>query len=159
MNNTLTAFLASFLIWIMFAGLLVLWAIDGRIKKEQVLHALFAAILAWLIAQMVKNLFPALRPFEADGTSPLTMTIPSDSSFPSGHSAAAFGLSVAIWLHARKTGYFYLFLAVLVGAARVYANVHYPLDIVGGAFLGVVVALAIDRLHVFGLLKGGKKQT
>ena len=39
-------FAASFLIWLMFAGLLVLWIIDGKIKKEEALHALFASLIA-----------------------------------------------------------------------------------------------------------------
>ena len=57
----IVTFMASFLIWIMLGGLLVLWLIDGRIKKEQALHAFLSALIAWVIAEMLKNLIPSVR--------------------------------------------------------------------------------------------------
>lgn len=36
-----------------------------------------------------------------------------------------------------------LFLALTIGYARVYAGVHYPMDIIGGALIGIVSALII----------------
>lgn len=159
MTEALITFLASFLIWFMFAGLFVLWALDGKVKKEQVLHALTASIFAWLVAQMIKNLFPTARPFEVVGSLPLTMTTPSGSAFPSGHTAAAFGLAVTLWLHDRRTGIIYLLAAIAVGIARVLSNVHYPLDIVGGAVLGTATAFLVEKLHLYKLLVGTKRQT
>ncbi len=152
-SSFLVTFLASFVIWIMFGGLVVLWLIDGRIKKEITLHAIFSSVLAWLMTQMVKSLFPTLRPFITNGNPPLTITVPGDTSFPSGHSAAAFGLAIGIWLHNKKIGTIFVVLAVLVGIGRVLSNVHYTLDVVVGALLGFVVAYVIGRLHMFRLLK------
>jgi len=40
-------FMASFLIWVMFAILFALWVLDKRIKKEQIYHAVLASIMAW----------------------------------------------------------------------------------------------------------------
>ena len=106
-NTSLTiTFLASFLIWVMFAGLLYLWFVDGRLKKEQVLHALLASLIAWVLTQMIKSLVPTLRPFQVSGTLPMTFTIPFDSSFPSGHAASAFAVATSIWLHDRKFVHF-----------------------------------------------------
>ena len=98
------AFIASFLIWIMFGGLLVLWLIDGRIKKEQALHAFLAALIAWVVAEMLKNLIPSIRPFKINGYVPLTFTIPTDSSFPSSHAAATFAMETSVWLNNKKLG-------------------------------------------------------
>lgn len=148
MTNLLITFLASFLIWFMFGGLLILWVIDGRIKKEQVLHALLSAGIAWGAAEAIKALFPTVRPFEVNGLIPLTLFPTSDGAFPSGHTAAAFGLAVTIWLHDKRIGSAFLVLALIVGVARVWGNVHYPIDILGGAVLGVVTAFLIEKIHL-----------
>ena len=132
----------------MFLGLLILWVIDGKIKKEQVLHALFAVAVAWGIAQVIKAVFPTLRPFELNGLTPLTLLPSSDGAFPSGHSAAAFALATTIWLHDKKMGWVFVIAALVVGVARVLGNVHYPIDILGGAVLGAVVAFLIERVHL-----------
>lgn len=145
--NFIITFLASFLIWFMFAGLLVLWVIDGKIKKEQVVHALIAAVSAWVIAQIIKEIFPTARPFELNNLTPLVLMPTNDSAFPSGHSALAFGMAVSLWLHDKKVGSLYVLSAFLIGLSRILANVHYPADILGGALLGSVVAIAIERVH------------
>ena len=152
-NSFFITFLASFLIWLMYAGLLVLWIIDGKIRKERALHALLASFVAWGLAEMIKNLFPTLRPFQTNGYLPLTITTPSDSAFPSGHTAAAFGLATGVFLHHRKSGTIFLTAAFFVGLGRVLGNVHSFLDIIGGAFAGILVAFVLERLHVDRLLK------
>lgn len=146
-------FLASFLIWFMFAGLIILWFIDGRVKKEQAIHAFAAVLLAWVIAEMLKSLLPSVRPFLMNGKLPLTITFPSNNAFPSSHTAIAFSLAATLWLHNKKLGIVYLALAFLVAIGRVFANVHYILDVVIGSMIGIIVAVVIDKLHLFGLLK------
>lgn len=152
MNKLIVEFLASFLIYFLFAGLMVLWFVDGKIKKEQVLHALFAAFVAWAITAIIKIIFPTLRPFQIDGLPPLTLTVPSDASFPSAHTAQAFSVAITVWLHDKKIGWMFLVTALVVGMARVLANVHYPIDIVGGAFLGTIVAVIMDKIHFIDLV-------
>ncbi len=125
MNEVVVTFFASFLIWFMFLGLAVLWVVDGSIKKEQVLHALASSMIAWVFAEMLKSFIPTTRPFFLNGLKPLTLTIPNGYAFPSSHAAVAFALAVTIWLHNKKIGAFYLIAAVLVGAARIVANVHF----------------------------------
>ncbi|CAN5309426.1 hypothetical protein BH10PAT1_BH10PAT1_6260 [soil metagenome] len=147
-SNLLIEFLASFLIWVMFAGLIVLWFIDGKIKKEQVVHALLASFIAWTIAEILKQVFHTQRPFELNHASTLVLALPNDPAFPSGHAALAFALSVTIWLHDRKVGILFVILAILVGWARVAANVHYPIDIIGGGLIGIIVALVIEKKHL-----------
>jgi undecaprenyl-diphosphatase len=149
MNNVAITFIASFLIWIMFFGLFLLWISDGKIRREAVLHALFASIIAWGFANMIKSFFPTLRPFEVEGVLPLTLTTPGDSSFPSSHAAVAFTLAVTIWLHDKKWGGVYIVAALLVGLGRVLSNVHYTTDIFGGALLGSVIAYTVEKMHLF----------
>ena len=152
-NSFFITFLASFLIWLMYAGLLTLWIIDGRIKKERALHALLASLIAWGLTEMIKGLFPIARPFQLNGHLPLTLTTPQDGSFPSSHAAAAFGLAVAVWLHDKKSGTIFILSAFFVGLGRVLGNVHSTLDILGGAAIGSMTAFILERLHVGKLLK------
>jgi len=137
----------------MFAGLIVLWLIDGRIKKEQVLHALLAALIAWVAAMMLKSFLPQSRPFSVNGLPPLTFITPSaNSSFPSGHSAVAFGIAVSVWLHSRKVGMWFIVVAAFVGLGRIVSNVHFYADVVGGAMIGVFIAYVVKRLHLHKML-------
>lgn len=156
MADLFITFIVSFLIWIMFAGLFVLWVIDGGVKKEQVLHALLATLAGWLFSQLVKNLLNTKRPFMVNGESPFTITTPQDEAFPSGHSTAAFALAVSIWFHDKKLGAFYLVGAVLVALGRIFANVHYPLDTIVGALIGAVASISLEKVHLFGILKKKK---
>ncbi len=149
----LVTFLASYLIWLLFAGLIYLWIVDGRVKREVALHAFLASLIAVGLAEFIKILFPIPRPFVTNHLIPLTMTIPANGAFPSSHTAAAFALGLSVWRHNKKIGLTFLGLAITIGVARVLAAVHWPVDIIVGAILGSVVAIVIGRLHVFPLLK------
>ena len=147
MSEILITFFASFLIWFMFGGLFVLWVIDGKIKREQVIHALVAFSLAWIISDIIKKIFPTLRPFEVTGSIPLTIIARGDGSFPSGHTASSFALATTIFLHNRRVGIGFLVAAGIVGIGRILSNVHYPVDIAGGAIIGIIISLLIEKVH------------
>jgi len=156
MDDLIIEFFATFLIWILYAGLVVLWFIDGKIKKEEVLHALMAGVIAWLITIAVKHAFPNLRPFVINGREVDVLFRPNDSAFPSAHTALAFSLTITIFLHDRKIGWLFLLGALLIGVARVFANVHYPIDILGGALIGTIIAVIVEKTHMFQLLQRRK---
>jgi undecaprenyl-diphosphatase len=158
LEDILVEFFATFFIWLLYAGLIILWFIDGKIKKEQVIHALLASLIAWSIAMLIKHFFPTIRPFVRNGGEVDVLIRPTDSAFPSGHTTLAFALAVTIFLHDRKIGWFYLAGALVIGVARVLANVHYPIDILGGAFIGTLIAVLVERVHLFSLLTSFRKK-
>lgn len=157
MDDLIIEFFATFLIWILYAGLVVLWFIDGKIKKEEVVHALMAGIIAWLITIVIKRAFPSLRPFVVNGREVDVLFRPNDSAFPSAHTALAFSLAVTVFLHDKKVGWLFLIGAFLIGVARVFANVHYPIDILGGALIGTLISVIVEKVHLFKLLSRKKK--
>lgn len=148
----LVTFFASVFIWFLFLGLIVLWFLDGKIKKEQVIHALFSVLISFFLANLVKYFFPTVRPFILNGLDIDVIIPPTGAAFPSEHTTTAFALAITIFLHDRKVGWWYLAAALLIGLARVIANVHYPIDIIGGALLGTLVAVVIEKTHLFKVL-------
>ena len=64
--------------------------------------------------------------------------LPTDYSFPSGHTAASFAAATAIFLRNKAWGIPALVLAALVGVSRLYLYVHYPSDVLCGAALGLL---------------------
>jgi undecaprenyl-diphosphatase len=158
MDDLLIEFFATFLIWILYAGLVVLWFIDGRIRKEQVIHALVAGAIAWVITYLIKYFFPTDRPFVLNGGDVNVLIKPLSSAFPSSHTALSFSLAVTIFMHDRKVGWWFLAGALLIGIARVFANVHYPHDILGGALVGALVAIIVEKTHMFNFLEKKKRK-
>ena len=70
-------------------------------------------------------------------------------SFPSEHATAAFGVAfVTLIFLSRSWGLLLTVVAAAIGFARIYAGVHYPSDILGGAvvaLLGVIVAVMVAQ--------------
>jgi undecaprenyl-diphosphatase len=78
------------------------------------------------------------------GISPLINE--SGSSFPSAHAAWFFALAMTVWYANRKWGWWYFALATVMGIARIYAGVHWPFDIIGGAVIGIASGIFVHWL-------------
>ncbi len=74
------------------------------------------------------------------------VSVPSSGSFPSGHATIAFACATVIAWASPKLAVPAFLLAAAIAFSRVYAGVHWPLDVVGGAVLGVLLATALLRL-------------
>jgi membrane-associated phospholipid phosphatase len=72
--------------------------------------------------------------------------MPRSSSFPSGHSASAFAFATGAGAAMPAVSAPLRALAALVGYSRVHTGVHYPADVLAGAFLGVSAAELAARL-------------
>lgn len=71
---------------------------------------------------------------------------PTDSSFPANPASVGFAIATVVWVRHRRLGTALYVLAALWGLARVYAGVHYPTDILGGAVIGAIAALLATAL-------------
>jgi undecaprenyl-diphosphatase len=110
-----------------------------------------AAGLAWALAHVAKAIADRPRPYEVLAGAVLRQDPAHGTSFPSSHTAVTVAVVIALVpflarpLAAAGIGY-----AVLVGWSRVYLGVHYPLDVLGGAGIGLaaggVILLALGML-------------
>jgi diacylglycerol kinase family enzyme/membrane-associated phospholipid phosphatase len=115
----------------------------GRVPLE-VVPALWLSML--IVNYPLKSLFRRRRPFVSYVKARVLGRKPQDSSFPSGHTAAAFAGAVLLTPVLPVAGPFFYVYAVTVGLSRVYLGVHYPSDVVMGAVIGGALAVALGAL-------------
>ena len=123
------------------AVLAVLW------RRPWFFVALVAATLAadWLSLLLRQWIGRDRPPLVYPDPRPL-VGVPHSGAFPSGHAAAAFAAATVIAYASRRLAVPAYVLAALVAWSRVYVGVHWPLDVIGGAVLGVLVATALLKL-------------
>ena len=114
--------------------------------QEGILAALAAMALSSWSVYAINGVYQRPRPF-VDNDIAVLFYYPTDPSFPSNSAAATFALAAAVWVVNRKVGTVMLAAAVALGFSRVYAGVHYPLDVLAGCGIGVVIALLVHRLR------------
>ncbi len=130
---------------------------NNKLKRD----ALFmgAAFLATgIITQSTKRIVNRKRPFE---TYSFIITRDDESgglSFPSGHTSSAFCTATSLLLRYRK---WYVIapsciFATSVAWARMYQGVHYPSDVLAGAFVGAGSAWVSWKLQKW--ISGKKEQ-
>jgi undecaprenyl-diphosphatase len=111
-----------------------------------VLLTLVAVALADWSAIGIKALVDRPRPPSRYATPEPLVPIPRDASFPSGHAATSFAAATILTFAWPRLAPLFFVLAAAVAFSRVYVGVHYPLDVIGGAALGVLVAFALRWL-------------
>ena len=100
------------------------------------------------------------RPFVVNELiEPLVGGVSPYRSFPSGHSGGSFAAMFALyrWVP-KKIGIPALFLASLVALSRLYVGVHYPTDILGGFFIGLVCSMVAFFIVKLVMNKMGEKK-
>jgi undecaprenyl-diphosphatase len=105
-----------------------------------------AVAVADLAATALKPVFAVERPSMRYAEPKVLVRAPTDGSFPSGHAATSFAAATVLSFAAPRWAPAFYLLATAISFSRVYVGVHYPLDILGGAALGVAVAIALRLL-------------
>jgi undecaprenyl-diphosphatase len=140
-------FFANDLIYLLVALFLIFVLAEEGIRRKMYLFiegALAVILSRGIITETVHFFYDVARPFAFYGFSPLIGE--SGSSFPSGHATVLFALVVPMWCVNRTWGAFFFATSLLVGIARVYAGIHWPLDILGGIVIGILSGIIVHML-------------
>jgi membrane-associated phospholipid phosphatase len=142
-----TAFLLLASAWWVKGPLLVGvgWCSDLRNRRLLPLVAGTAALsfaqASWMNA-VLKALVDRSRPPEEIGLEALGR-IPTSASFPSGHAMSAFAVASAIAVLSPRLRWPVLAVAAVIAFSRVYLGVHFWLDVLVGAVLGIVIGASM----------------
>ncbi len=130
---------------VLFSGIVVFVIWKGKKYIEMLWVCLISALTArFILVGLIRYLYYHPRPFIVLQNVNLLIPHDSESSFPSGHASFYFALAMGVYLYNKKAGYACLAIAGLIGFARIFVGVHWPLDILAGAVLGIVTALIIE---------------
>lgn len=125
------------LVWVILGATLAL--IDNDRWESWLICALLGPLaigLNYAIKLVVKRPRPVL-----EGLPPLGGA-PSSLSFPSAHATSSFAVATAmVRVDPAMAGAFVVAIALAVG--RPYLGMHYPSDVLAGAFLGILLGLAV----------------
>ena len=126
-------------------GVWQLLALVGLTRARWRAAAWRTLLTVWLALLVVDGIAKPLvnRARPAVPPSP-TRTLPGaslTSAFPSGHATSAFAGAVAVSRMWPATRVVWWGLAVLIAYSRIYLGHHYPSDVVGGALLGIAIAM------------------
>jgi len=122
----------------------LLWKGGGKGRTVALMLLLLILITDQLSSHVLKDLFGRVRPCEVlDGVRAIDGCRHSPS-FPSSHAVNSFAAATLFALHYRRWVAWLAFgLAALVSYSRIYLGLHYPSDVLGGAVIGVLCALAV----------------
>ena len=132
-------FAAAYLPYFMLVGFILLVLRQSVFSQKFyffILAFLSALLSRGIITETIRFFYDRSRPFEAlDFTSLINHS--ASGSFPSGHASFYFVIVAVVYFLDRRWFRYFFPAAILIGMARVFVGVHWPLDVAAGAIIAI----------------------
>lgn len=117
-----------------------LLAFGGPRAEAAVVHMILAGLVCTLLYKWLKAKTSRPRPYQVHreiilGANPL-----DQYSFPSGHTLHAVAFTIVLLGYFPFLGWLVVPFTALVALSRLLLGLHYPTDVLAGAFIGTLVA-------------------
>ena len=135
---------------ILMVVILMLWK---RYRAEGITAAASLIVDTIAINVIIKPIADRIRPYDVNSALTVLGIKPTDDSFPSGHTGAAFAVAfVMLFTMPKKYGITAIVVASLISLSRLYNGVHYPSDVLVALIIAILSAVAMTKL-VYSRLK------
>ena len=123
------------------------------------LQLFLAGFIAWAVAVLIKMAEIRERPYDLLSNVNLLEAQDVTAGFPSAHMALATAMAVTLFTKEKSHIYWLLIIAlILLGVSRIVVGVHFPLDVIGGLGIGLMVGSVIKLIFLnYPLKKQNKK--
>lgn len=131
-------FCAKYLLFISIAIAAFVFLLASKTKKIKAIYiGLISSLAALIITKISAHFIYDPRPFAVKNIQPLIQHA-ADNGFPSDHTLVAALIASIVFTFNKKAGLVLLLIAILIGASRILAEVHHPLDIIGSIFIALI---------------------
>lgn len=133
-------------IWLIPAVLTIGWLRGDQWVRRLLFEASISGAIGLLINHVIGLFWQHDRPFMI-GLGHTFLNHAPDSSFPSDHLTVIWAVAFSLLLHQRPRyiGLFFAVLGLPVAWARIYLGIHFPLDMIGAAFVALISTLLVVR--------------
>ena len=140
--NSIIVFCAQYLFLLVILIIGVAWLKHPKADRWRFFASVIVAgAIAFVLSRIAGKLYYDPRPFVVEHVKPLFPHI-ADNGFPSDHALLTGTLTAITYFFNKKAATLMLVPTVIIGAARVLAKVHSPLDIGGGWVFGIIGSVA-----------------
>lgn len=142
----------TFFSWLNNAGMIaiittILLLVWKRYRAVGIASACSLAIEFVTINLVLKPWVQRIRPYDVNEAIHILGEMPSDYSFPSGHTGASFAVAlVMLFCMPKKWGLPATIVAVLISFSRLYNGVHYPTDVLGAFVVAFITAFFASKV-------------
>ena len=118
------------------------------LKMKEVSAFFLTSGLAWGVTILLKYIFSSPRPFISVLDAHVLLSYVGFDSFPSGHATFFAALATSVYLFHKKSGRVLYVCALIIGVARIMAGLHFPIDIISGYVIGIIIATVAHKLII-----------
>ncbi|MED1468693.1 undecaprenyl-diphosphatase [Bacillus salipaludis] len=141
--DPIAVFLAEYMLYFLILGMLVYWFTRTDKNRMMIILSVISVAVAEVIGKIAGKFYSHYQPFAELPHVNKLVSHAVDNAFPSDHSIIFFSICFSILLVRKKEGWLWIILACCVAISRVMVGVHYPLDVLTGALIGIISALLV----------------